>query len=176
MKKQINHLLLLALALSFPVYAEKADKTKPVNIEADRARMDDINKTAIYEGHVVLTQGTIMILADRIDVVQDEAGFSSGVAIGKQVYFRQKMEASEEYVEGWANKLDYDGRAEKVKLYDHAHLKRGIDDLRGNFITYDAKTEYFQAQGSASGTPGRVRAVIRPKNSETPAAPAGKKP
>jgi len=162
----------LLLAVSLPTWAEKADKGKPANIESDSARIDDVQKLAIYEGHVVLTQGTLMITADRIDVRQDEQGFSNGEATGKPVYFRQKTEGKDEYAEGWANRLDYDGRAEKLKLTGQARLKRGEDDLRGNLINYDGKTESFQAQGSITGSPGRVRAVIRPKSGN--AAPAVK--
>jgi lipopolysaccharide export system protein LptA len=156
-------LFALLLAASLPTWAEKADKGKQVNLESDSARMDDSQKLAIYEGHVVLTQGTLLITADRIDVRQDDQGFSSGEASGKPVYFRQKMEGREDFAEGWANRLEYDGRSEKLKLIGQARLKRGDDDLRGNLITYDGKTEFFQAQGSISGSPGRVRAVIRPK-------------
>lgn len=173
MKKhpEICFLFSLLLAASLPAWAGKADRDKPVNLESDSARMDEAQKTAVYEGHVVLTQGTILITADRIDVRQDEQGFASGEATGKPVYFRQKMEGSEEYAEGWANRLEYDGRAEKLKLIGQARLKRGEDDLRGNLITYDAKTESFQAHGSISGSPGRVRAVIRPKSAKpAPAA------
>ncbi len=158
------------LAASLPAWAEKADKDKPVNLESDSARMDDVQKLAIYEGHVVLTQGTLTITADRIDVRQDDKGFSSGEAVGKPTYFRQKMEGKDEYAEGWANRLEYDGRADKLKLIGQARLKRGEDDLRGNLITYDGKTEYFQAQGSISGNPGRVRAVIRAKTGGQPTA------
>ncbi len=168
MKKHTETALLFALLLSLglPAWAEKADKNKPVNIESDTARVDDVRKLAIYEGHVVLSQGTLLITADRIDVRQDERGFASGEATGKQVYFRQKLEGKEEYAEGWANRLEYDGPGEKLNLIGQARLKRGDDDLRGNLISYDGKTEYFQAQGSIGGAPGRVRAVIRPRTSD----------
>jgi len=169
---EIRFLFSLLLAASLPAWAEKADKDKPVNLESDSARMDDAQKLAIYEGHVVLTQGTLLITADRIDVRQDDQGFSNGEAVGKPVYFRQKMEGSDEYAEGWGNRLEYDARAEKLKLIGQARLKRGEDDLRGNLITYDGKSEFFQAQGSISGSPGRVRAVIRPKSGGS--APAAK--
>lgn len=169
---ELCFLFSLLLAASLPAWAEKADKGKPINLESDSARVDDAQKLAIYEGHVVLTQGTLLITADRIDVHQDDQGFSSGVATGKPVYFRQKMEGSDEYAEGWGNRLEYDGRTEKLKLIGQARLKRGEDDLRGNLITYDGKTEFFQAEGSISGSPGRVRAVIRPKTGS--AAPAAK--
>lgn len=157
-------LFCLCLVAGQSAWADRADQNKPVNIESDSARVDDAQKLAIYEGHVVLSQGTLLITAERIDVRQDDQGFASGDATGKPVYFRQKLEGREEFAEGWANRVEYDGRAEKLKLTGQARLKRGEDDLRGNLISYDGKTETFQAQGSIGGSPGRVRAVIRPKN------------
>jgi len=168
---RVEWLLGCLLLLALPVHAEKADKTKPVNLEADSVRVEDAKKTAVYEGHVVLTQGTLMITADRIDVQQDDQGFSSGEASGKPVYFRQKMDGRDEFAEGWAERIVYDGRADKLKLSGQARLKRGDEDLRGNLITYDAKSEYYQAQGSSDGVRGRVRAVILPKNSSPVAKP-----
>jgi lipopolysaccharide export system protein LptA len=152
------------LLLAVPAHAEKADKTKPVNLEADSVRVESAKKIAVYEGHVVLSQGTLLMTADRIDVQQDEQGFSSGDANGKPVYFRQKMDGREDFVEGWAERILYDSRADKLKLSGQARLKRGEEELRGSLITYDAKTEYYQAQGGSDGTRGRVRAVILPKS------------
>lgn len=169
--KRSAELLLACLVLAAPpVWAEKGDKDKPVNVEADSLRMDDVKKTAVYEGHVVLSQGTLMITADNIEIRQDDKGFSSGEATGKPVYFRQKMDAGDEYAEGWADLIAYDARADKLKLSGKARLKRGEEELRGGLITYDGVTGSYQAQGSIGGTPGRVRAVIRPKNT-TPAKP-----
>ncbi|OYY94220.1 MAG: lipopolysaccharide transport periplasmic protein LptA [Hydrogenophilales bacterium 28-61-23] len=164
------------LLLAFPVRAEKADKSKPVNVEADSVRVEDKKKTAVYEGHVVLTQGTLMMTADRIDVQQDDQGFSSGDASGKPVYFRQKMEGRDEFAEGWAERIVYDSNSDKLKLSGQARLKRGDEELRGSLITYDAKSEFYQAQGSSEGVRGRVRAVILPKGSvaKTVPLPAGK--
>lgn len=159
--------LALGLGLASPVRAEKADRDKPVNIEANSVRVDDISKLAIYEGKVIMTQGSMMMTADRIEVRQDAQGFSSGDARGKQVYFRQKMEGRDEFAEGWADRIEFDGRADKLKLTGKAYLKRGDEELRGNLIIYDGKTEFFQAQGSIDGTPGRVRAVIKPKNPQS---------
>jgi lipopolysaccharide export system protein LptA len=157
--------------LTLPAHAEKADKSKPVNLEADTVRVEDKQKIAVYEGHVVLTQGTLMMTADRVDVRQDEQGFSSGDASGKPVYFRQKMEGREEFAEGWAERIIYDSNLDKLKLMGQARLKRGDEDLRGSLIIYDAKSEFYQAQGSSEGTRGRVRAVILPKSSATKPAP-----
>jgi lipopolysaccharide export system protein LptA len=164
MNMRVEWLIACLLLLALPAHAEKADKSKPVNLEADTVRVEDSKKIAVYEGHVVLTQGTLMMTADRIDVQQDEQGFSIGDASGKPVYFRQKMDGQDGFAEGWAERILYDGRSDKLKLSGQARLKRGEEELRGNLITYDAKSQYYQAQGSGDGVRGRVRAVILPKN------------
>ena len=153
--------------------AEKGDRDKPINVEADSVQVNDAKRTAIYDGHVVLSQGTLVINADRIEVRQDDKGVVTGVATGKPAYFRQKMDNSTEFAEGWAKRIEYDGQGNKIRLLGQAQLKRGIDELRGEQITYDSASEFFQAKGAAGG---RVRAVIRPRSSASPdAAPdAGK--
>jgi lipopolysaccharide export system protein LptA len=170
----VGVLLLGSLCLAGPALAEKADRTKPVQLEADSVRMDDANKTAVYQGHVILTQGTMSLRAERIDVRQDDQGMASGVATGPLVYFRQKMDGRDQYMEAEAKRVEYDARTEIVKLIGSAHLKQGSDELRGAVITYDMTTERYQAQGGAEGGgKGRVHAVIQPrtKNAEGAAKP-----
>jgi lipopolysaccharide export system protein LptA len=174
----------LALAaLPCPVHAERTDRDKPVNLESDRMTADDAKKTATFEGSVVLTQGTLVIRADRIVVRQDESGFQYGVAYGNPARFRQKRDGTDEFVEGEALRLEYDGRSERVEFFDEARLHRdGGDDVRGSYISYDAKTEYFSVnsgrQAAKNGRDSRVRATIMPKKSEPtkPAEPLGLRP
>lgn len=164
------------LAVAGPLRAEKADREKPVNLEADRVTIDDAKQTALFEGSVVLTQGTMQIRGDRMEVRQDKEGFRFGTTWGKPAYFRQKREGFDEYIEGWAERIEYDGRAETMQMFSRAQLKRGPDEVRGSYISYNARTEFFQvtgagAQAAASSAPeGRVRAVIQPKSKDKPAA------
>jgi lipopolysaccharide export system protein LptA len=175
----VSGLLGCTLAALPPVAgAEKADRDKPVNLEADRVTIDDGKQTAIFEGNVVLTQGTLLIRGDRMEVRQDKEGFKSGVTWGKPAFFRQKREGFDEYIEGWAERLEYDGRIQTMQMFNRAQLTRGQDEVRGNFISYDGRTEFFQvtgggAQAAAPDNPeGRVRAVIQPKpKAEPPASP-----
>ncbi len=80
-----------------------------------------------------------------------------------------------------------DGRAERVEFFNRARLRRDCgDDVNGNFISYDARTEQFAVQsgkGAAAVKPDpgeRVRAVIMPKNPnatpQAPCAPLAAKP
>lgn len=149
--------------------AERADRDKPVNIEADRVEIDDQKKEAVFEGNVVLTQGTLMLKADRIIVNQDATGFQSGIAFGSPAYFRQKREGLEDFIEGEAERLEYKGEEEKVELFVNAKLTRGGDEVRGNYISYSALTEFFEVMGDQPGSAeggssgGRVRAIIQPR-------------
>jgi len=164
----------LLAALAAGAAAEKADRDKPVNLEADRVTIDDSKKIAMFEGNVVLTQGTLQIRGDRMEVRQDKEGFRQGITWGSPAHFRQKREGFDEHIEGWAERIEYDGRAESVQMFNRAQLKRGQDEVRGNYISYDSRSEFFQVTGAgspAAESGGRVRAVIQPKSKDPP--PAG---
>lgn len=159
----------LALTLAAAAHAEKADRAKPIHLEADRVTVDDAKRIAHFIGNVVLTQGTMIIRGDRMEMRQDNEGFQQGVAWGNLAYFRQKRDGVEEYIEGWAERIEYDGRAEKVQMFNRAMMKRGQDEVRGSYISYDAAKEFFQVEGggttSTTAKPGdgRVRAIMQPK-------------
>jgi lipopolysaccharide export system protein LptA len=164
----------LLAALALPAAAEKADRDKPVNLEADRVTIDDAKQLAIFEGNVVLTQGTLQIRGDRMEVRQDKEGFKQGTTWGNPASFRQKREGYDEYIEGWAGRIEYDGRVETLQMHTRAQLKRAQDEVRGDYISYDARSEFFQVTGGPkTATPdnpgGRVRAVIQPKSKDKPA-------
>lgn len=161
-------LLTLACLAPLPAGAERADRDKPVNIEADRITVDDAKKLHIFEGHVTMTQGTLTLRADRVVVSQDANGFQKGVATGNLANFRQKRDGSDEYIEGEAERIEHDARTEKTEFFNRAWVKSGLDEVKGQYISYDALTERYVVTSSAdsktAGTPtGRVRAVIQPK-------------
>ena len=170
----------LAAGLNDPVpcLAERADRDKPVNLDADRVDLDDAKKEAVFVGAVTLTQGTLTIKADKIIVKQDAEGFQYGIAYGNPAHFRQKREGYDEYIEGFSERLEYDGKADKMQMFTNARIQRGGDEVRGDYISYNAVTEYFQVIGGAKSTAttaspqGRVHAVIQPKpKTATPASP-----
>lgn len=165
----------LLLACTNMARAERADRDQPVKLEADRVTVDEKQKLHIFEGNVQLVQGTLTMRTSRLQVTQDKDGFQKGVALGGAdglARFRQKREGMNEYVEGEAERIDLDNRAEKTEFHGRARVKSGLDEVTGQYIVYDAKTENYVVSGSPAGTrsPGgaqeRVRAVIQPKNKE----------
>lgn len=173
--------LACALLLGLPAHAEKADKDKPTNIEANRMTADDVRRVSIFEGSVVLTKGTLTLRADRIVVRQDANGFQHATATGNPVRFRQKTDPKGDkpavWMEGEALRIEFDDANEKVDLYDKAWVRRDQDEVRGAHISLDQRTEAFSVNG-ARGAPdgGRVQAVIQPKTTPPPQAPSGGPP
>lgn len=184
----LNIAALLALACHAPaIRAEQADRHKPIHMEADQLIIDDANQTSTFEGNVLLSQGSMSIRGDRVIVRQGKDGFSHGTAIGRPAVFRQKREGYDEYVEGRAERIEYDARSETVEFLGQARMKRNEDEVRGEHISYNSRTEIFMAHGrkpgsgaDASGKPAdtlprdRVRAIIQPKDKGPADAPAAK--
>ena len=180
----------LACALTgVPARAERADRDKPLNVEADAMQYDDLKQVNVFSGNVLLTKGTIVIRADRIVVRQDPEGYQYGTAYGNPTTFRQKRDGADQFVAGAGQQLEYDGKTETFRLRERASLKRlendrVTDEVHGNLIVYDTRTEFFSVDsgGARAATPenpsGRVRVVIQPRSPEPakPSAPATLKP
>jgi lipopolysaccharide export system protein LptA len=175
--------------LCWPVIAERADRNKPMNIESDLLRYDDQKQSSTFTGRVVVTKGSILMRGARMDVRQDPAGNQFGVLTaepGQRAFFRQKREGVDEYIEGEAELIEYDSRADNVKFMRRAELRRyrGAvlnDEITGSVIVYENTTEVFTVDGnvasSSSATPSagtRVRAMLSPRGaaSSPAAAPA----
>src|SRR4029079_7651080 len=110
-------LLAYALLTCTPAAAEQAAREKHINLQADRVSIDDAKQLATFEGNVVLTQSTTQIRGDRIEVRQDEDGFKYSTTRGTLAYFKQKRDGYHEYIEGWAERIEYDGRAETLQMF-----------------------------------------------------------
>jgi lipopolysaccharide export system protein LptA len=170
----------LALASSGIAWAEKADRQQPLSIEADRSSTVDLaRKVVVFNGRVVLTQGTLRITADRMEVTDLGQGQRTAVAVGtaEQVAeFREKRDGLDEFVEGRAQTIEYDSRDERIRLQGKAFVRRlrgtqVADELQGDTIVWNGAKEFFSvapASPAASGAAapadgsGRVRAVFSP--------------
>ena len=173
-----NKLLPVALLLlcSPACFAERADRDKPIHLEAEQVLIDDAQQISTFIGKVQLVQGTMLIRGDKIIVTQSKDGFKHGTAYGQTASFRQKREGLDEYVEGYGDRIEYDTRAETVDFYGQARVKRELDEVRGEHITYSAKTEIFQVNSGniKSGNPSskRVHAILQPKPKDGTTAPS----
>ena len=164
--------LLVAAALAAcPAWAEKADRDKPTQIEANRMSADDTKRMNIFEGNVVLTKGTIAVRADRIVVRQDAEGFQHTTATGTPVRFKQRQDPKDgekegRWMDGEAMRVEIDDRKQTIELFENARVNRGGDEVAGNYIFVDQRSDFFSVSAGKGAPQGRVKAVIQPKGAD----------
>lgn len=175
--------VMLLCSMTGPALAEKADRFKKMEVESDQpGKVDLQNQIVVFNGNVVVTKGTMVIRAGRIEVRESPEGYQYATAIGtpgQLATFRQKRDGVNEYIEGEAERLEYDSKGDSLRFVNRASVKRlrdgtVADEVTGALITYDNTAELFTvAGGAAAATPanptGRVRAVLSPRQG-TPAA------
>ena len=175
--RTLRFTVLAALALAaLPALADRADREKDINIGADLLTGDDNTRVTVFEGNVVITQGTMRITANKVTVKEDPERNKFYVANGAPVTFRQKREKADDYIEGFAQRAEFDDKSAKLKLFDKARLKSAQGEISGDLITYDTNRELFEVNGGAqSGVPGsRVKATLIPQKKDAKDAKDGK--
>ncbi len=175
--------LAAALGAASPAWAEKADRSKPMVIEADKPGSVDVQRQiVVFNGNVVISQGTMVIRADRVEVRETPDGYRTANAIGapgRPASYRQKRDTGDESVEGFADRIEFDARADVLRFSGNASVRRlrgalAADEITGGAIVWDNNAEVFSVQGgapSAANPAGRVRAVLSPR-ADSSSAPA----
>jgi len=172
-----------ALLCAAPASAEKADRTKPMVVEADRPGTVDLqHQVVVFNGNVVISQGTMVLRAERVEMREMPDGYRAASAIGsrgKPATWRQRRDGVDETVEGAADRIEFDGRADTLRLVGNGAVRRlrgseVADEITGAVIIWDNTSEVFKVEGgatSAANPTGRVRAVLSPR-AEPASAPA----
>ncbi|GCL64581.1 lipopolysaccharide transport periplasmic protein LptA [Pseudaquabacterium pictum] len=167
-------------------WAERADRGRPMTLESDQpCTVSLLKQTSVCSGNVVISQGTLQIRADKLELRETPEGYQMALATGsaaKPATYRQKRDGSDETVEGQAQRIDYDSRAGTLRFEGAAVVRRlrgstVADEIQGQQIVWDSTAESFNVRGgaaTASNPGGRVRAVITPRvpPDDAAAAPA----
>lgn len=156
----------LAALAAAPAAAERADREKEIVVGADRLVADDANRTSTFEGSVVITQGSMRMTATRVTVKEDRDRHKFYVASGSPVTFRQKRDKVDEWIEGTAQRAEFDDRNDVLRLYERARVKSNANEITGDFISYDMKREVAEVSGAPPGQQAppnsRVKVIILP--------------
>ncbi len=170
-------MLLAVVAAIAPARAEKADSSKPTQISFDQADADDVKQIKTFIGNVVLTRGTLLMKSPKAVVTEDPQGYQYVVltgGAGVQATFRQKLDgAGDQWVEGQADRIEYDNKTELVKLFAKAQVKRlegskPSSQVDSEFISYDSRKEVFEVKNTPTGDSkpggGRGTMVLQPSS------------
>ena len=190
LRRPLSWLAVAGLLAGAPALAEKADRSKPMSIEADQPGSVDLQRqVVIFNGNVVISQGTMLLKADRVELRERPDGYREAKAIGsaeRPASFRQKRDGVDEIVEGAAERIEFDARIDTLRFVGNAAVRRlraGVvaDEITGSLITWDNTNELFKVTGGATSPTnpsGRVRAVFAPREEaaasaaqDTPALP-----
>ncbi len=170
----------LACTLAGSAMAERADREKPTNIEANQMLYDESKQLNTFIGNVVVTRGTLVMHGEKLILKKDSAGYQFGTLFapaGGIATFRQKRDGGKDlWMEGYAaDRIEYDTKNEVAKLFKRSKVKmldgsKVTDEVEGEFISYDTRTEFYTANNTVSGESkpgaGRVRATIQPREKE----------
>lgn len=174
------------LCAAAPAGAEKSDRSKPMVVEADRPGTLDLQRqVVVFNGNVVISQGTMVLRADRVEMREMADGYRAATALGgagQPATWRQRRDGVDETVEGAADRIEFDGRADTLRFVGNGAVRRLrggtlADEITGGVIVWDNTSEVFKVEGgatSAANPTGRVRAVLSPRAepASAPAAPA----
>ena len=139
--------------------------------------------TSSISGNVVVSQGTLQIKADKVEIREDTQGRPLATATGsatKPASFRQKRDRPDEFIEAEAQRIDYDGGADRVRFSGGAKMRlvrAGVvtDEASASAIVYDQPSDTVTFEGSANtgksgGLDGRARLVFVPRNVDAAAS------
>jgi lipopolysaccharide export system protein LptA len=175
--KPLCHLicLLLGLLLNPLAHAEKADTTQKAEITAESFQHDDVKQVTTFTGNVLLTKGTLTLKGGKMILKTDPAGYQFATILpgpGGLTSFRQKRDGGDFWVDGRAERIEYDNKTDIVKLFNKARLiklegAKITDEMEGEYISYDSRTDLFSANNTSGGVSkpgaGRVKVVIQPR-------------
>jgi lipopolysaccharide export system protein LptA len=170
--------LALVMMAGQPVLAERADRGKPMEIDAGRADVNRKTMVVTYSGSVTIRQGSLSIVAERIELREHADGRRTAIALGaggKPATYRQKSDGRNEFFEGAAERIEYDNRSDVVRFVGNAAARRLVgsavaDEITGALIAYDSQRDFFSVEGrtdaAAGQGAGRIRAVISPRGGD----------
>jgi lipopolysaccharide export system protein LptA len=167
-------LTLAALGTTVPAVALKSDRDQPIVVDADESELDFQTGLRIYRGNVSVRQGTMLIRGDKLELRYKDETLLDATAYGKPATFRQRPDGQAEEVHGQARRIVLDDITDKVHLYDNAVVIQGQNTVKSNVVHYDMNSSKVlikggpgktKGAGTAGGSGGRARVIIRPKGS-----------
>jgi lipopolysaccharide export system protein LptA len=155
----------LALLLLLPVATPAADKDEPLHISAKHVELDERRGTAVYSGEVVVTQGSLVIEAERVEATAPKRRAEVLRAFGAPARARARLEGHAEDTRLEARRIEYRTGTRLLELTGDAVVEEGRDRFAAPIVRYDLANQSLQASGEKEG---RVTAVFHPRPNDQP--------
>ncbi|EDN70725.1 OstA-like protein [Beggiatoa sp. PS] len=161
---------MLMVLLSNHALALSTDREQPIEIAADRAQIDNMKGIAIYEGNVIVSQGSIRIDAETLTIkYSKQHDIEKAIAIGKPAHFKQRLDSGED-IKAKAKEMEYNALENMLNLRINAELRKGnkgIDNYisLAPFISYDTQRGIITADKGKEKN-GRITMTFKPKPKE----------
>ncbi|MBI3896706.1 MAG: lipopolysaccharide transport periplasmic protein LptA [Gammaproteobacteria bacterium] len=150
--------------VSMSAQALTSDAEQPINIHAKNVDANQKTGVSLYRGNVVLTQGSMRLEADRLEVRQREGRADVIRAWGNPVRMKSQSDAGQE-LNAQAARAEYYANERRLDLYERAIIQRNQDTVTGAVVHYAMDAQTFSAEG---GDGKQVTAVIQPAPAKQP--------
>ncbi len=156
--------LFIGLIISFSELTQSLpeDRDKPIKIGSESAVINEKENRAVYEGNVVMTQGTFKLTGDEIKLKTNANGevekFASKGQPAKFQNLRRKTDKRP--VRGQGHQISYSYDSDLLVISGDAFIETEDSDFSGPLITYNL----VSGEVTASGDEGeRVNMTMQPK-------------
>jgi len=146
------------------------DSSQPINIEADRATLNEKTGNSVYEGNVYVQQGTLVLQGSKMTVQLSDNSIDILVLTGNPATYRQRPDGKESDQRAEAGRIEFHAKEDRIILLENARVwQSGDKELRSERIVFDLKSNTVNA---GSNKPGDRVHIILPPDSKQNKSPA----
>ncbi len=147
-----------------------SDRSQPMNIEADRATLNEKTGSSVYEGNVHLQQGTLVLQGSKMTVQLSDNAIETVVLTGDPATYRQRPDGKESDQHAEAGRIEFHAKEERIILLENARVWQSSDEeFRSERIVFDLKSDTVNAGGNKPGD--RVHITLPGSKQDNPPAP-----
>ncbi|MEE4380043.1 MAG: lipopolysaccharide transport periplasmic protein LptA [Candidatus Competibacteraceae bacterium] len=151
--------LLVLLLLPMAATALPEDRKQPIRLEADSAQLNQQTGVSVYQGNVVISQGSMRLKADTATFYVNNGRFEKLEAIGKPVQLRYRPDKDKPEIQGVSQRVEYNVPDALVIMTTNAKITQGEATFAGNRIEYDLDKDLIKASGK-----DRIEFIIPPES------------
>lgn len=156
-----NFLLAFLLGmLAFSSLAKDSDFSQAVSVSSDNFDGSIEDKKLVYLGNVVVSQGSLSIKADRLEVDRSAGeGKEVFIATGQPAEYSQLLDGDKP-IRAMANEIRYDFATRILTLTGKAEINQSGSLVRGAMIKYDLAKQSLNGIGKDNE---RVSTIFTPE-------------